>query len=129
MFGAFRVVCSNGLVVGEKFFQGSAVHSIGSNRDSILIDLDEALHRFSTQTGIWKGWLKKELSLAHLNSAEEIGLTKENHDYIVEETSNNPKIDLWTFYNLMTFVITHRMQSLNRQVQSWNRLRTETSAW
>lgn len=129
MFGAFRVICSNGAVIGEKFLQASAIHTEGVNRERMVIDLDNALHHFSIQTGIWKKWADEKLSLAHLNSAEEIGFSKENHDHLIGEVDQNPKMDLWSFYNIITMLITHRIASLNRQVRSFNRLRREQSTW
>lgn len=129
IFGAFRVVCSNGLIMGEKFYQASAIHTEGVDRRTITVNLSDRLHDFSVQTGVWEKWLDRQISLGHLNLIEGMHLTSDNRSYAINEVSDNPEMDLWMFYNLITFIITHRMSSLNRQVHSWNRLRSETSKW
>lgn len=125
-FGAFRVVCANGLVVGQKFMVATAPH-IGQVRDQMYINLDHSLEQFSYQTGIWREWVDKELQIAHLDVLEELELNQEEHSTLVEQTE--PQMDLWTFYNLITALVTHQMQSLNKRVKTWNHLRARTENW
>ena len=128
IFGAYRVVCSNGLTVGEKFAMETARHVEGQRKD-FAIKLDEALHNFSIQNGIWKEWLNKEVSLAHLNQVEEMGLNKSEKAEVVDSLSEDPGMNLWLFYNIITALITHGIQSLNKQVRTWDHLRYQSSNW
>lgn len=127
-FGAFRVICSNGLTVGEQFFRDAARH-IGEERRNILLDFEKALHGFSMQTDLWRGWVDRELAIANTDSLENIDLTKKVKGEIVEDVSDNPEMDLWTFYNIITAVITHKIASLNKRMYMWGRLQKETRNW
>lgn len=129
IFGAYRVVCSNGLTIGEKFATETARHVGTVDRDSFVIKLDKALHDFSMQNGIWKGWLDKEVNLAHLNQVEELGLNQNEKAEVVAGLSENPGMNLWLFYNIITALITHGIRSLNKQVRTWDHLRRESSNW
>ena len=133
LLGAFRVVCSNGLVIGKKFLHLRKRHFY----DFKQIDLNEqvatALIRFMHQTEQWKRWSTQKLAEKNyikimrmmnfgVNAKEEIAdrLKQET-----EKTQGNgvPMITAWIFFNILTWYITHRSVSLNHKVELEKRLR------
>jgi hypothetical protein len=129
-FGAYRVICSNGLTMRVEFLKESVRHfESQEKRKQMYINLSEALHGFSVQTELWRKWADRELSIGNLDSLESIGMNKAEKGEVVEETSKDPDMSLWVFYNLITAIITHKVRSLNRQVAMWDHLRRETNSW
>lgn len=129
-FGAFRVVCSNGAMVGERVLALSAAH-IGEERPQEMLPLfGEAMHSFSDQVGLYRGWVDRVLQIGHVESTLEIlDLTKKERGMVLDEVDREPDMDLWTFYNTVTALVTHNIRSLDRQVRSWGRLRKAQSRW
>ncbi|MBN1636318.1 MAG: hypothetical protein JW920_07380, partial [Deltaproteobacteria bacterium] len=57
------------------------------------------------------------------NATEEIQY-QINHDASGYDKDKFPVINLWAFYNVLTWYITHQAVSLNHRVEMENRLRT-----
>lgn len=129
LFGAYRLVCKNGMVALENLAKFSVPH-IGSERPAeFLTQIGESLEGFSAQTEIWKSWVDRTLSIAHVeDTIDRLELTKDERAAVLEEADEG-QMDLWSWYNVFTALITHRIKSLDRQVRSWNRLRQVQSNW
>jgi hypothetical protein len=134
LLGAFRVVCSNGLVIGEKYLHLRKRHVYDFDQMDIKKQVATALKRIKIQTNHWKNWA--ELSLTEKIYADAIkdmkfgkNAMKEIEDRTAQEAENFtdygfPIMSLWIFFNILTWHITHRAISLNHRVEMERRLRS-----
>lgn len=131
IFGAFRVLCSNGMTTMERLFSKSIKHIGDVNRERIAIDFENTLLNFQVQSEQWSEWSQREIAIKHLDSLERMDLTQAEHDEIVYETSVKirRRISVWMYFNLITALITHGVKSLNRRVFLASRLRKEMKSW
>lgn len=134
ILGAFRLVCSNGLVIGEKYLQIRKRHIYGLDQLNIKKQVSTALKRLKLQTNQWEKWANNELtekSYSKVMKAMKVGkkATEIIEDRISQDASGFtdngfPIMSLWIFYNVLTWYITHRAVSLNHRVEMERRLRS-----
>jgi hypothetical protein len=134
--GAFRLICSNGLIVGQKYFHVRKQHIFQLDRLSIKENFSSAIKRFNLQSEEWKKWSEVLLIPEVYDQVlKSIGFGNKATEEIVEKVSQNaggtsdngfPVITLWAFYNVLTWYITHCAVSLNHQVELEKRLRMST---
>ena len=133
IFGAFRLVCANGLIVGERFLYEKVIHWGEERPVDIQMLLKESMHRFSTQVDLWKQWADRELEFS-IDQYEQVVAPfgnkqrKEIAEEVDKENSKNA-LSLWTFFNVLTAFITHRIKSLQRQVALEEHLRRVSTSW
>jgi len=133
LLGAFRYVCTNGLVVGKKFHQFRRRHVLELERMDFREQVKTALERFEKQVKTWQKWDTRPLSLETFGAimkamkwgkkaTEEIEerVYQEGDDY---DNQGFPIISLWIFFNILTWYITHETVSLNHRVELEGRLR------
>ena len=133
ILGAFRLVCSNGLVVLEKFLHLRKRHIVNLDKIELKKQVSTALERFDRQTREWGEWADRRLTIetyARVMEAMKVGKKAteeidERIDYEAEDFGENdfPIMSLWAFYNILTWFITHRSASLNYRVTLERRLR------
>lgn len=138
--GAFRWVCSNGMMSGERFYQAINVHKAGSITFQIE-DLDRAFDNFQDQVQTWTKWDEEKaqvddlvgfLAAANLSQAGrnwiereiivkygEIEKTKED---VIEKI---PDMTYWALYNVFTAYTTHHIKNLHRRMQVENKIRAQ----
>lgn len=131
--GAFRVICTNGLVVAEKFLCLRKRHVLGLDQIDPKEQVSTALKRFGKQTDKWKEWSRRQLSektYSRAMKAMKFGknATQEIKDRIEQEArgfddSGLPIISVWMFFNVLTWYITYKAVSLNHRVELEKRLR------
>ena len=118
VLGAYRLVCSNGLIVGQKFLMARSVHAGETRPEQFMMGVADALDNFSMQVGLWKQWADKKLQreevLKDVNITDDVG---------------NTLISTWLFFNILTAYITHKVASLNRRVGLQESLRKSVSNW
>ena len=127
----FRLVCSNGAIASAgKRFNLSAAH-LGQHRpEEMLATLEDSMNGFDHQITQYRAWVDRPLQIAHVeDTLDVIDLTKRDQSWGLERVDEEPGMDLWGFYNTMTAVITHNVQSLDRRVNSWRKLRKVQSTW
>lgn len=126
ILGAFRIVCGNGLVVGKTYYHLRKRHVFDFADAALLDNLSHVIKRFSRQTNRWQKWTElplteKTYSDVFLsmklgeNAISEIESEANRQSWHISE-SGMPIVDLWGFYNLLTWYITHRAVSLNHRV-------------
>jgi len=135
LFGAFRWVCSNGLVVGEKVLNYKHKHTTGLNQNSLLEDLKGSMDKFAVQADIWRTWLDR---MTTPNDYERVMGTLEfgkNHTEAIErevEVSSNVTMEdvrtktlsYWLFFNVLSQYITHKVESPVRREYFFDRMRS-----
>ncbi len=136
LVGAFRFVCANGLVIGEKFLNIRKRHVY--DFDKILLEqhISTALEKINSQADQWKQWTDRGLnqaSYAQIMKTMKFGkkATEVIEKRIQKETkkfhdNGFPVLTLWVFFNILTWYITHKAVSLNHQVEMEKRLRAAT---
>ena len=133
LLGAFRIVCTNGLVVGQKFLHLRKRHLYEVGQINVAEEVGTALMRFNQQARQWKGWMGKMITpkaYGKVLGAMKLGIKakeeveskvfKEAHGF---DSDDFPIITVWRFYNILTWHITHNAASLNHQVELEGRLR------
>jgi len=134
ILGALRLVCTNGLVVGKKVLQIKKRHVYELNNLNIGRTIITATQQFQKQSGKWKDLDQIRL---HPTTYEKVVKTMKFGETAKEELQSQiehgasgydkdgfPTVSLWTFYNAITWYITHRAVSLNHQVEMEHRMRT-----
>jgi len=134
ILGAFRVVCSNGLVVGEKYLHLKKRHVHDFEQMNLKERVATALKRLKLQTNHWKNWTELRLTEKIYSDVIEdmkfgkkaMAVIEERITQEVEDYTDNGilNMNLWIFFNILTWYITHRAVSLNHRVEMERRLRT-----
>lgn len=137
--GAFRVICTNGMVVGEKFMTFRKRHMPDLYLEDVQEALRNGLDRLTMQSTAWKEW--QGIPATNEFVDETIGkleLNKKETGTLIEEpeTSTNLSIEIWRmfqemgenyqdkveqmtkwiFFNILTQFITHHVRSQMRRV-------------
>jgi hypothetical protein len=133
ILGAFRIICTNGLVVGKKYLHIQKRHVFHIDQIDLKKQVSTALNRFNLQTDQWIKWAGKRLRkethdqvMENMkfgkNATEEIEdrINREAEDF---DVNGFPIVSLWIFFNILTWYITHRGVSLNHRVELEKRLR------
>jgi len=133
ILGAFRLVCMNGLVIGDTIFHIKKRHVYELDNLNIRKNIATATKRFKKQTEKWINLTHIPLhptTYERIMKSMQLGknATKEiqkriNHDASGYNNDNFPVISLWAYYNVLTWYISHKAVSLNHRVEMENRLR------
>jgi hypothetical protein len=137
LLGAFRIVCTNGLVVGEKFLHLRKRHIYELGQINVAEEIGTALKRFNQQARQWKGLTEKKLTpraYSKVLEAMRLGIKarEEVESRIFREADGIdpdgfPILTVWGFYNVLTWHISHNSVSLNHRVEMEGRLRAAIS--
>jgi hypothetical protein len=133
IIGAFRFVCANGLVVGDKYLYLRKRHVYHFDQMDINEQVSTALKRFKLQAIQWKKWTDRQLTeKTYENVMKTMKFGKKAMEVIEKRATHEAKdytdkgfpiMNLWIFYNVLTWYITHRAVSLNHRVEMERRLR------
>jgi hypothetical protein len=131
--GAFRVVCTNGLVVGERYLNLRKRHVYEIGQIDIREEVGTAISRFKKQARQWKVWAGRMLSQsAYSRTLEAMKLGVKAKEVIegrvlqeAEDVDQDgfPIVTAWGLYNVLTWYISHHAVSLNHRVYMEGRLR------
>jgi len=133
-FGAFRLVCSNGLVIGEQFAHYVKRHTQSLNPQDVQRILIEGMQSFSEQIELWKTWMDRvttsseyeyimdELDFSKKETNEIHNKVEISSDIMLDDIKIK-SIEYWIFYNLITQFITHNVKSPLRRVVLENNVR------
>ena len=110
MGGAFRLVCSNGMIIGSIIKDFNAKHSIYNFQldklDTIIkdtIDLTVGLCKSN-----FRNWAKIDISENHLMEMFKL-FPIEMNEFVVQYMIANKPDTLWDLYNCATNIVTHKM--------------------
>jgi len=116
ILGAYRLVCTNGLVVNEKLFHLKRRHVFHLQSLNLATEISTALKRFSKQAEEWKKWADVPLSKRACGTIlETMALGKNGEDEIRNTMDQEaagfdgehfPLVSLWIFFNIITWYIT-----------------------
>lgn len=129
VYGAFRLICSNGMVIPDKRFPQSGkvnkLHKIGTlNVAKIIEGIKLGFSSFSEAIGLWKNYAKLEISSGQFVEAlEVIGLSDKMGEKVLEQTfrggsgtlldrfRNGGRATGWDAYNAVTQFITDDVEN------------------
>jgi hypothetical protein len=111
-FGAFRVLCSNGLVIGNNMCEVKAKHTSGLDISEVTRRLLDAIGVFNQSTGQWLQWQEtpcpEGVPLSVVNAIP--GISDSLKDRILgyyRHESQSRGQNLWVLYNALTRWSTH----------------------
>jgi hypothetical protein len=133
--GAFRFVCMNGIVTGEKVLDFRHKHTSGIVMADLQKSLEGSMERFHVQANEWKQWNDRittiddyehvmnvmNFSDGHLES---IGNEVEVSSEITLDDIKTKTLSYYLFFQILSQYITHRVKSQMRQQYFFDRQRT-----
>lgn len=117
--GAFRVVCSNGMVIGDTFGQITARH-VGAQEaltegDSILDQLDQIIHRAPMVRQVWQEWQDTPFTQEDMQEALGTWLPALYREPLLDDGKWKAPRSKWEAYNDLTHMSTHLTKSPQRR--------------
>jgi hypothetical protein len=111
-FGAFRVICSNGLVIGENMCEVKAKHTSGLDIAAITGSLSDAIEVFQQANGQWAQWKETPCPEGVPQSVVQNipGISDTLRDRILEYyriEARDKGHNVWILYNALTRWSTH----------------------
>ena len=110
--GGFRLLCSNGMVIGKTFMHASLRHTKSLDIKSVISKLDETINVYLENANQWQQWSKQRISLYDLeavvkhfadgNEKLEQSLIENYHQEAQEIGLNK-----WSLFNAFTHWSTH----------------------
>ena len=135
--GAYRQICSNGLVIGTILLQLRKRHVSELNRIALQEKVATALERFKEEVLIWKDWAQRPLTqdtYGRVLEAMDFGTkAKEEIEGRIRseaegsDTRGDSRMSLWAFLNVLCWYVTHKTVSLNHRVHMERRLKAAIS--
>lgn len=134
LFGAFRLICSNGLVIGKRIFEYKQKHSAPFNRQEVKNTLIIAMEGLSDQAEIWKRWVDKLVTIKEYETIMEslplaqkdviaIGQEVEIGSNIMLDNIKTRTLTMMLFFNILCQYTTHKVQSHIKRVNIENAMR------
>lgn len=114
--GGFRIVCTNGLVTGEKFLSLNARHSGDMNLEYMMRNVETAITSFSNMGLYWHQLIKTPLSDKHADllitelatENQKVSMNKfDMFDRLYQEHKSDLGANYWAMYNTITAWSTH----------------------
>jgi len=129
MFGAYRLVCSNGMTVGEVFDSFKKRHLVGLDPDELTNMLMTGMPKFSEQTGLWKLMAEKKVPQLMYDSVMEdlkfsegeiqkIEAVKEARSgLLLPDALKQKDLNMWDLNSVLTQYVTHNVASELRKIE------------
>jgi len=133
-FGAFRLVCSNGLIIGEKQLEYKQKHLQVFSEKSVGQLLVTSMEKFSERKRVWESWVDRvttpqeyEKVMTNLNLSQKdqdaIGQEVEISSNIMMDDLRTKTLSYWIFFNLLCQYLTHSIKSHLKRAQIENTMR------
>jgi len=126
MFGAYRLICSNGLVVGEKFFSERLIH-VGGRPEEFIFNLGESMVNFANQIDVWRVWRNITATPEQIEALFVPFTNRHRDEFAAKEHSR--VMNLWEVFNAATEITTHQVNSVQHRVYLENHIRRITETW
>jgi len=126
IFGALRLVCLNGMVVGTEFLQFTYKHvgTMGGFIDGELVEKYQVAYSnyiklFGEKAPMISQMAKTNVNAEGLFAKEAVNLPT----YLLDEAKTSYETEkdksLWGYYNSLTYAITHKAKTKNPGSQIW----------
>lgn len=112
IMGAFRLVCANGMVVGDTMLNVQGKHTAGLDIEKIAASLGNTIDAFGQQTETWQSWLNCPVPDAIAEQViRSMRAVSERQQELIITKYQQQKLEtganLWSLYNALTFWSTH----------------------
>ena len=120
ILGGYRLICSNGMVIGTSFMWENRKHTSGLDVDRYLTRLDENVKIYMDHQEIWKHWAGKKVSEGQVEMLlkEELKLSdrfvKDMVQGFVHE-AQSMGYTIWALFNALTYWSTHEKINKNSE--------------
>lgn len=126
-FGAFRLLCSNGLVVGKKLYQYVASHSTEFNQKEVEKMLVSSMEELTNQAEFWKRWVDEVVTPEKYEKImEQMPLSKKDLKVVESEVEVSSEImldairtrtlSMWIFFNILAQYCSHHITNHGKRV-------------
>ncbi len=128
--GAFRLVCSNGMIIGNIIEKYNYKHNIGNvnldNLEEVIVDVIEKTEEEGRQLPLLKDTKLKQSHIIKLIELFPSTMSAFITQYMI---ANKPKT-YWDLYNVATYINTHKMnRKYNTTHQLENKLYSSVKKW
>jgi hypothetical protein len=142
IIGAFRLICTNGMTIGETFGKFKKRHLRSLDFEEAQSVLENGVEKIQQQAIEWKGWSNVQLSVKEVeNTITALKLTNKEKELLMEEEEASTQLSIedwmlfkelemrpemvermnkWTFYNIITQFATHQINTELRRLQIQN---------
>lgn len=108
IIGAYRLVCKNGLRVGQDIFAVKQKHTSGLNIDGVMNSAKRAVKFFNENTlPKWKAYNSQEIEVKAVLTKIEKSLPERLFKEVSGRLEQTKRTTLWNIYNEFTYVLTH----------------------
>ena len=132
LVGGFRMVCSNGQVIGKTLASYKHKHSTNLSLTIARNVLTEGMENYSKVVDLWKSYMERDASNKELFCYETIGFNKDERLDIEmqikrdgnvanwdDDDPDTRDVDLncWDLFNILTAQSSHRVKDVRRQTK------------
>ena len=125
MLGAFRLVCTNGMIIGKRFSTFTQKH-VGSEAETIDATklkekVDTITAQFQKTLPLMQSMAETPVTIDHdeLFNPKQLHIPKYLTELATEEYIRADDQSLWGFYNALTWAITHKMKRESPATEIW----------
>lgn len=120
ILGGYRLICSNGMVIGESFMWENRKHTSGLDVDKYLNRLDYNVKIYMDHQEVWKHWAGKKVSESQVETLlkEELKLSDRFVKDIVQgfvHEAQSMGYTIWALFNALTYWSTHEKINKNSE--------------
>lgn len=126
--GVFRVICSNGAMIGEILSKYSKRHLLSVDLEEMEESLKVGMTMFSEQQGLWKRWVETKVSLEKYEKIWEVlpfstaerekieKLPETQTRLLLPDAVQKDNLSVWDLNNVLTQFVTHELKSEERRI-------------
>lgn len=112
--GALRLVCTNGMIVGETYSYIRKKHTQNLEIEDMFKGVVQSIEMFQNESNVWQAWTEKEITAENALSIIKADEIAERHQENILGKLMAEDVDiltLWVIYNVITAYITHEVKS------------------
>ena len=129
LFGAFRIVCSNGMTVGNVFSKFARRHVVSLDPSLLRDNILEGMGHYSEQVGLWKDWAETKINaLVYKNIWDALPFSDKEKEKIENLPETESKMvlsdkkwrdeaSLWDVHSIISQFVTHEIKSELRKAE------------
>lgn len=128
-FGAFRQICTNGMMVGTVHTKANRRHLRGLSVQLMVDQLASGLASYSEQQALWQKWAEERVTMETLTAFIDdtpFGKQEKEDLYHMPITGDNgtllqleqgQNLTVWNLHNATSEFVTHRVKNETRKVE------------
>ncbi len=132
LIGGFRVICSNGMIVGKVLGRYKKKHTTSLDLTEARRTLANGMRDYSKAQNLWLEYYNRNASSAEVNCFDALGFKKDEKEAIEVEIKKQGKvlewddedkdkrrvdINAWALFNILTDQASHHVKDVTRQAK------------